>query len=310
MIMYVYADILFIINIIMNSTILLLTAITTGVNYNLWRILFVATIGSGYVLVSMLPSMMIIQQPVYKILISVLLVLSAFGLQPRRKLLLLMTFFYVIAFTLGGAVAGWLYFWQTSNDFGSCEIVMKNLSWENLLWGSLLGVFLIMTVLRRLLSRATLEQNLYQIRLIYKGQMIELTAMLDTGNGLYTVVGHKPVIIVNQHAIESIVSQQVVEFLQNNTPSSWIANLEKCEDLEWISRIQVIPYHGIGSESMLLAFRMDHIVVWSKHDSIDVTDAVIAIYSGFLSGDRAYNALLHPQIVNELSKKEEVGICV
>jgi len=307
--MYVYADVVFVINIMMNSIILLLTAWIARVNYKLWRILLAAAVGSCYVLVGILPGFVIVNHTLVKVIASLILILLAFGIKPRRHILFLMASFYIVAFTLGGAVVGWLYFWQTSNNFASSAMFFTHISWTHLLWGSSLGILLIFIVVRCMLPRMTRHNNLYQVRLEYEGRTIELTGMLDTGNGLYTVIGRTPAILVNRCALEPILSEQVVKFLRNNTSEMWLTNLDTCVDLAWISRIQIIPYHGIGSKSMLLAFRPDRFMVSSKSEFIDAGDMVIGIYSGTLSGDGAYAALLHPQIMNEISKKEGASIC-
>lgn len=307
--MYIYADVVFIINIIMNSTILLLTAWTAGIHYKLWRIVVAGAIGSCYVLAGMLPGMLVIYHPLYKVIISLLLLFVAFGFKPVRSMLLLLAFFYIIAFILGGAVAGWLYFWQTSNYLGSSNILFVNLAWTDLLFGSSAGVLLIVIVLRRVLPRLIRKQNLYQVKIEYEGRKIEFTGMLDTGNGLYTVIGRRPVIVVNQQVVESVLSEEVMGFLRNNSPEMWLPNLDQCRDATWVSRIQILPYHGVGSKSMMLSFRPDCFMIASKVGFIEVHDVVIGIYSGNLAADGEYVALLHSQIVNELSKKEGASIC-
>ena len=307
--MYVYADVVFIVNVMMNSIILLLTAWVAGANYKLWRIFLAAIIGSCYVLVSIVPEMVIVQHSLCKLLVSLVLIVAAFGILPRRRLLLLMGFFYMVAFILGGAVVGWVYFLQTNNYFGTSNALFANLSWTHLLWGSSIGIILIIIVVRRMFPLMNCHHNLYQIKLEYAGRSVELTGMLDTGNGLYTVIGRKPAIVVNQHAIEAILSEQAVAYLRSNNSTMWLTNLDTCADAAWLSRIHVIPYHGIGSKNMLLAFRPDRFMVASKNGFIDASDIVIGIYSGTLSGDGKYAVLLHPQIMNELSKKEGASIC-
>jgi len=307
--MYVYADVVFIINIVMNCVILLLTAWIAGVNYKLWRILLAATVGSGYVLVGILPGLTIVNHVLCKVFMSLILIVLGFGIKSGRRFVLLMASFYMVAFILGGAVVGWIYFWQTSTYFGSSDMFRTHLSWTHLLWGSCVGIFLMILVVRRMLPRMNRHHNLYQVKVEYEGRTVELTGMLDTGNGLYTVIGRKPAILVNRYALEPILSTQVVAFLRNNAAETWLTNLDKCVDLAWLSRIHVIPYHTISSKSTLLAFRPDRFMVSSKTGFIDTSDMVIGIYSGTLSGDGAYAVLLHPQIMNELSKKEGASIC-
>ena len=230
-------------------------------------------------------------------------------MKPIRSMLLLMAFFYVIAFMLGGAVAGWLYFWQSSYYLGSSDLFIINLSWVNLLLGSGAGVLLIMIILRGVLPRLIRHQNSYQVKIEYEGRKVEFTGMLDTGNGLYTVIGRRPVVLVNYSAVEPILSEEVSGFLRKNSPEMWLPNLDQCKDMNWVSSIQIIPYHGIGSKSMMLAFRPDCLTIVTKDGVITVHDVMIGIYSGVLTSDGEYVALLHPQIINKLSKKEGASVC-
>ena len=166
--MYIYADVVILINIMMNSIILLLTAWIAGVNYKLWRILLAATVGSCYVLVGILPGLYIVNHVLVKVIVSLIVILVAFGIKSVHLVLLLIASFYMVAFILGGAVVGWLYFWQSSNYFGSSDIFLANLSWPHLLWGSSLGIFLILIVVRRIQPRMTRHQNLHQVKLEYE----------------------------------------------------------------------------------------------------------------------------------------------
>ncbi len=310
LLMYIYADVLFIINIMMNSMILMLTAWTVGATYKVWRIILAAAVGGCYVLVGMLPSMEFCHTASAKLVMSCLLIYLAFGYTSKRRSILLLASFYVVSFILGGSIVGWFYFWQVTDYSHTLIKILTTLSWESVLWGSCIGAILIVTIIRRMVSSATRQQSLYTVKIEYNGQVVELTAMLDTGNSLYTTVGHKPVVLVSQYVIESILSEDVVTFLQENVPEMWLVNLSQCTDEKWLSRAQIIPYHGIGSRSMLLAFRADALFVsLSGTAEIRIQNVVIGIYSGVLSEDGTYAGLLHPQIINELYKKEGASIC-
>lgn len=307
--MYIYADVIFIINMIMNCIILLLTAWMAGIQYKLWRLMVASILGSFYVLVGGFLGIMVIYNPLCKIMASLLLVVVAFDVKTIKSILRLVAFFYIVAFILGGAVAGWLYFWQTNNSLGSSKVLFTTLSYRDLIFGSCAGILLIRIMLRWVLPRLVRYQNLYQVKIEYGGRQVQLTGMLDTGNGLYTIIERRPVIIVNQYAIEAILSEEVIGFLRRNPPEMWLTNLDQCEDLAWLRCVQVIPYHGIGSKSMLLAFSPERFMVRGKQGFIEIPDVVIGIYSGTLTCNGEYVLLLHSQIMNELSKKEEAGIC-
>ena len=306
--MAIYADMLFFINIIMNSIILLLTAWAAGIPYQFWRILMAATVGSAYVLAGLLPSMSLTHHPLGKVAMSLLLVVIAFGKKPKQTVLLLTGFFYIVGFILARAVLGWVHFWQTTS-FEQLSVILPQLSWTQLLWGSSVGILFMVFILRRMVTRVVRQNNIYKVRIAYEGRRMEVLGLLDTGNGLYTITGHTPVILVNYKALTALLSTQTVLFLEKNEPDGWLNNLNQCEDVVWLSKVQVIPYRTIGSKSMLVAFRPDHLTLWSGEDRIEISDVVLGIYSGTLSEDGSYEALLHPQILNGLNNKKGAGVC-
>ncbi|MEG6585951.1 sigma-E processing peptidase SpoIIGA [Dendrosporobacter sp. 1207_IL3150] len=303
--MSVYVDVLLVINVFMNCIILWLTAVGMAISYKFWRILAASAIGAMQVLTGFWTQLAFLHTAPFKILISFLLVLVAFGFKSIRSLLMLVGVFYVISFFLGGAVIGWFYFWQNSSYFQTTYLTLSSISLQNLLGGTFIGIILITLVIRRIIGRLSRKRSLYQINVGYEGRHVELTSMLDTGNGLYTLIGRKPVIVIERSKIEMVLSEEVIKYFNNTESTLWLAELENCKDNDWLSRVQVIPYTAVGSSSMLLAFRPDNIKVITREGLITKNDVVIAIYNGKLSSDGTYNALLHPALFNN----EEVSIC-
>ncbi len=316
--MDIYIDVVFFMNIIMNSVILFLTACAAGLDYKWWRLLATAGFGSIYVLCGVLPQLWIIYTAPFKLLMSLIMIILAFGMKPVRILLLLVGIFFAVSFILGGAIFGWLFFWQTSHHFGgNIDLIPDSISWKQLAGGSCLGIILVTFITRRVLARMYKCKTVHQIKIDYAGHSVELRAKLDTGNSLYTVIGRKPVVLVEHMAIETVLNESAMVFLRENTPEIWLANLDKCDDKEWLARIQIIPYNSVGSRSMLLGFRPDRLTVTVGDEIITTSDIVIGIYSGTLSGDGYYSALLHPAIMSgmnittksKVTEKEGAGIC-
>jgi stage II sporulation protein GA (sporulation sigma-E factor processing peptidase) len=307
--MYVYADVVLILNLIMNSIILRMTAGAAGVSFRWWRILFAAAWGSVYVLGGMFSSLAIFYTVPVKVLLSVILILLAFGRRQIRVLLLLVGAFYITSFILGGAVIGWLYFLQTNSYVKSGDYMWSNMSWVQLAGGSCIAIVLMLLITRRLRERTLRRQIVYQVKIEYDGLSTAVTAMLDTGNGLYTIIGRKPVVLVTQRALQAILSNTVTEFLQETNPEMWLVKLDGCKDEKWLARVQIIPYHAVGNRSMLLGFRPDCITVVTETGIITTQNVVIGVYDGALSGDDSYDALLHPAVLHGLNNKEEASVC-
>lgn len=298
--MQIYVDILFAVNLIMNSLILLLTAFVARAHYVWWRLLTAAIAGSVYVIAGVVPQLEFFYTVPCKLMASFLIVILAFGPKTIRIQFLLVAIFYIISFVLGGAVVGWLFFWESGNMFiGLRELGQYGgISWRMLMGGSLLCATILFLIIRVVLNRMLCQRTLYQAEVLYDNKSVALNAMLDTGNALYTIVGRKPVVLVDQLTLEKVLNECVSEYLQENSPEEWVEKLEACKDENWISRIQIIPYKAVGSCSMLLGFRPDCIRVKTDKGDIETSDVVLGIYHGTLSNNGMYEALLHPAVIN------------
>ena len=304
---YIYADMVLLINFTMNSVILVLTAYAGGISFCWRRILPAALLGGIYSLVGVFPEMFILYTIPGKLLASVVIILLAFGHRSLKVTLTLIGIFFVISFMLGGAVLGWLYFAQTGVPPGTGQLL--TLSWRHLLTGVVIAVVLIGLIVKQMLGRMYQRQTFYQAQIEYSGRSAEITGMMDTGNGLFSLLGRKPVVLVSRQASFSLLSQQAVEYLNNNSPEMWLPNLDQCLDTVWLSRVEVIPYQSVGSRSVLLGFRPDRITVMTEYGPAQTANVLIGIYSGAFAGGSDCQALLHPALITGVNTTKEAGIC-
>lgn len=307
--MSVYIDVLFGLNIMMNSIILILTALAAGIAYKKWRILAAACLGGGFVVSGVWPEFVFLHSAPAKLVVSAVLIMVAFGVRSIRINVLLLGIFYVVSFILGGAVVGWSYFWQNSSYLQFEHDRLNQIDAESLIAGTAAGVLLVGLVMRRMLSRMFRRGNFYPVMIEYRGRRAEVTSLLDTGNCLYTPVGRKPVVVVEYSKLEGILSAAVSRHLSLTAPELWLTNLDACPDNDWLARVQIIPYQGVGTHSMLLGFRPDQVSIMTKSGLQSAKDVVIAIYTGRLSNDGTYAALLHPAVISSIANQEEVGVC-
>lgn len=304
--MCIYVDVIFLINLAMNSIILLLTAWTAGIPYKWRRLLLAAAGGSFYMICEIVADLSGPLSILLRCVISVLLVLLAFGKKRLSTLLLLIGILYIVSFTLGGAVVGWAYFSQTPDS----SLMWKQLSWTDLAGGCIIGLLAVTILTRRVSARLFRRSTLYPITLSYEGRAAEMTAMLDTGNALSTIVGCKPVVIVNYERVKQILSQEIIRYLDSTQYDSWLANLCECQDTNWLKRVEVIPYHSVGRRSTLLGFRPDLLTVTTAQGVISIVDIAIGIYHNKLCEDKTYEALLNPAVLHDITIKQEAKACV
>jgi stage II sporulation protein GA (sporulation sigma-E factor processing peptidase) len=306
--MVVYGDIIVAVNIVMNAIILWLTALAAGITGKAWRIAAASIIGAAYVLISVFEYSIIFYHPVGKGLVSVVIVIIAYGYSSIRMLFFQVGVFYLISFILGGAIWGWLYFLQQNSPV-LLSTVSVAVQWSYLFTGIFLGVGLVVFLVRRCLSRMYRKQTVYPVTIEYAGKTVATAAMLDTGNGLYTIVGRKPVMLVELAVINAVLSPMAEEFLTGCQAENWLGNLHECKDIEWLGRVEVVPYRAVGNKSMLLAFRPGSLSITTDSGILTVDHVAVAIYSGMLSNDGTYHALLHPDLFKSGKYEGEANLC-
>ena len=306
--MIIYADVVLLVNFLMNSAILVLTAYGAGIAFSWKRIAGTAAMGGLYTLVGIFPVMSILYSIPAKLIVSVILVIAAFGYRSVKLTLILTGIFFIVSFILGGAVLGWLYFIQTEFLYAANKNI--NLTVSDVLLGSSVAVLLIILVVKRLLGRMYRHKILYQARIEYKGKCQEITGMMDTGNGLYSLLGRKPVVLINLQVAAVLLGAQVADFLTENQPDSWISKLDTCQDANWLARVEIIPCQSVGGHNMLLGFRPDSITVIGENGAVYTAEALIGICDNVFADNRECQALLHPALMTGVNITKGANTCV
>lgn len=185
--MSIYADVVLVINFIMNSILLVLTAYAGGISFRWNRLLITAAAGGIYTLAGIFPAMAVLYSIPGKLIASVVMIVLAFGYRSAKITVILTGIFFIVSFILGGALLGWLYFVQSQMPYGVSNSIKP--SFGDLLLGSVIAIGLISLVIRQLLARMNRSRTLYQAKITYDGRCREITGMMDTGNGLYSLLG-------------------------------------------------------------------------------------------------------------------------
>lgn len=306
--MSIYGDVVLLINFIMNSAILAITAYVAGIAFN-WKRLFLAAAAGGiYALGGVFPAAAVWYSIPGKLLAAVAVIVLAFSYQSIKLTLTLTGIFFVVSFILGGASLGWLYFMQTATV--ASMAIQDKPCWYELLAGSSCGIVLVLLVVKRLLARMQRCKTYYQARIEYAGRLQEITGMLDTGNGLYSPLGHKPVVLMAFQPALQLLGAQAAAFLTANQPDAWLANLDTCEDSAWLARVEIIPCQSVGGCKLLLGFRPDSITVTGKEGVFYTAEVLVGIYQGAFGGGNDCQVLLHPALLTGINNTKEEHTCV
>lgn len=298
----VYVDQVFLGSLIMNVMILWVTAKLGRVNFIRWRLLASAAIGAMYSLFVFIPVLENFLNPGYKFGMSVLMIIIVFIPSPIKKVIMLLAYFYLSTFALGGTVLGIVNFLHSSSfSDGSMTSIMQAV--DAYLWyGVILGLAIFWSlgriapaVLRKRLIlpllRADLSVNL-------RGQKVCLAAMLDTGNNLTDPLTGHPVIVAEYEAIKKILPEQVRSVVeQHKQDDSAVILAELGENIRQ-GNFRIIPYRSVGRENgWLLAFRPDEVELRHGGNMFRTNDVIVALYSDYLRSDTPCRALLPPGLL-------------
>ncbi len=292
----VYVDILFLINFVMDFMVLWAAAKIAQIRVSIWRLFAGAAIGACYSILVLLPGFYVLTGIETKFFVSILMVLAAYCPLPLKKLGQVVFYFYVVAFTMGGAVLGLVYLVGGSSITG----VMSNLP-LNYLW---LAIALVVAVIFGKYGVAYLKKSLLQdlirvpVEICVLGKRFKLMGLVDTGNQLVDPLTGFPVIIVEYGILEPYLPRDFQNIVNTagEVDLSKLVNVGKAKG-DTLS-FRLIPFTTIGKKhGMLVGFRPDEVVVLAGDQRICKTDVVVGIFNRSLSPRRSYQALLHPDLV-------------
>lgn len=293
--MYIYLDVIVLLNAVVNGLILFLTGWVLGIERKAFGIAAAIFISVLYVLVCLIYRAPFLSHPAIKLMISALCVFLSFHFCTRRQFFLALGTFYLISFILGGAVLGYSFFMKYSDFMESGKSMAMRFNLSLLCKGLLTGSALIFFFVRPLLNRKAKLAYYYQVEIAYQDKQIRASGYLDSGNHLYTMSGDHPVILAETAYVKPLLSAEARRYLEEVDPADWIARLAECKDDAWLARVHLISYRGIGSADLLLGFRPDAIRI---HDGgkAHAFSHVVGIYDAPFSSDGSYHVLLHAKI--------------
>ncbi len=280
----IYIDILFLINFIINYLILFAASRLAVARIRRYRTALGALIGALYGVAVFFKNLSFLNSLIFKIAVSVLMNLCAFGFSDMRKLIKMTLVFFFISFTFGGAVLA-LYLFGMG---GVCE-VRNNIYYIHIPLKALLlsagaAYILLSLVFRRSMGRS--RQSFCHVEIEHDGKTAELTALSDTGNTLTDPVTNAPVIISDYSAVRAVLPDSVRTVLDEKNPSDFPISIS---ELPSNFKFRLIPYKTMSSPfSLLLAFRPDKITVDKKNES----GAMLAISPQQISDGGAYTAII------------------
>jgi stage II sporulation protein GA (sporulation sigma-E factor processing peptidase) len=288
----IYADILFITNLLLDYGILWATARFGHLATTNFRLILGALLGAVYGVLMIYPSMAFLYALSIKVVFSLLMVAVAFPRLTIKKYLQALAYFYLISFAMAGAVLGGSYFFS-HNSYLFQSLDVKS---TTLLFGVAMAGILGRWGLIHLKRHWQKNQFRVSVEVFINKKSLMLEALIDTGNELKDPLNRKPVIIVEYQAIKKLLPEDFQQSFEKYGGVDVTKVMEQSGNPLWMTKIRMVPFNTIGKHhGMLLGYKPDLIVIFGQK-KIVTKDVIICLYHKPLSNSGGYRAVLNPEV--------------
>jgi stage II sporulation protein GA (sporulation sigma-E factor processing peptidase) len=301
--MSIYLDVIWLLNFSFDLFLLFLTAIALKRKIFKIRILLSALLGSSIVLMMFSPLAFIATHPIGKMIISMIMVLLAFGFKRFRYFFQSLLTFYFVTFMVGGGMIGAHYFLQTEMSYLD-GVLMTNstgfghpISWLFVLIGFPVVWIFSRNRLEGLETKKIHFDQLVTVTIRVESTQFTINGLVDSGNQLFDPITRSPVMIIDTLKVQDYIPKLLVnQAIQDDVMKSMSESGN--ESHPWEHRVRIIPYRVVGSEhQFLLGFKPDEVWIETKNEKIKVHKTIVGLNRTKLSSEDEYECIVHPKML-------------
>lgn len=132
----------------------------------------------------------------------------------------------------------------------------------------------------------------YPINIKWCNKIININALVDTGNSLVEPLSNKPVIVAEYSALREVLPDKLIEIYEKKRESNLMEIISAISEDSFRSNMRIIPFKSVGKEKgMMIGFVADSVKI---KDNI-INKPVIGICRFNLSRNGLYSALISPK---------------
>ena len=190
--MKLYLDLIFLINIWFDFLLLMSVSILLKRNITIKKIIIGSIIG-GLTIFILFFNLNNIELFLFKILVSILMIISTFSFKDLKYTLTNLGYFYLSSIILGGG----LYLINNSFSYSSNGILMYHDGFSfNYLFLIIISPVIIIFYIKNNLKLKDNYSNYHKVDIVYDKKVYHLNGYLDTGNNLYDPYKKRAIILV------------------------------------------------------------------------------------------------------------------
>lgn len=128
-----------------------------------------------------------------------------------------------------------------------------------------------------------------EITVTLMNREVSFTALLDTGHNLREPISRWPVIIVEFTAVKELLPETLQKLFLEHGDRDLVRVMAGFTEAGLETRLRLVPYNSVGRpDGVLIAFRPDAV---QRRGGRFLTEIIVAVYAGVLSPEGGYQAL-------------------
>ena len=280
--MVVYADVLIVLNLFVNFFILQFTCRLCKEQCRFLRQLLASFVGAAFSLYIFLPPTGMFTETVFRLVVSSLIVLLAFGFSSLKSFIRRIGVFFAVSFLYAGAMMGiWAVFKPRQLAINN-GIVYVDISPPVLIIATLTS-YTLLSLIRFFSAKQAFEGKRCKLKITYQNNSVCISALVDTGHSLTDVLTEKDVIIIEKKVALHLCAKipTTVSVGGNELPNGF----------------RFIPYSVVGGHGLLPAFTPDKVELLSGEKSREITNVLLGVSEEPLGED--YKGIISPVTLSE-----------
>lgn len=278
--MIVYVDVLIVLNLFVNFFILKLTCRLCKENCRFLRIISAAFVGAIFSLYIFLPPTGVVTETAFRIVISSLIVLLAFGFDSIKSMLRRIAVFFGASFLYAGVMMGIWAIFKPNNLAINNGVVYLDISPPVLIIATLVS-YVILSLIRFFSQKQAYSGKRCKLKITCKEKSIIFTALVDTGHSLTDLLTNRDVIIIEQK-----LALKLVDFLPT---------IDELATADLPHGFRLIPYSVVGGHGLLTAFIPDRVELLEKDEKREIHNTMLGVSLEPLGED--YKGIINPTIL-------------
>lgn len=278
--MIVYADILIILNVLVDYFLLQATAKFIGRKVKLWRMILGSFLGGLFSLYIFMPKSHVFIEFCVRIISCSAIAFSVFGFINFKGFLKSAGVFFGINCLYAGIISA---FWKIFKPRGlviNNSVVYFDISAITLVISTVIFYFLFIFISKMFVSSGKMSEKC-AVTILAVGNKSCFTAIIDTGNSVSDVFGNSQIIIVDRAVFYQLFGELQNEYLKN--------------------RYRVIPINTVSGGDVLEGYRCDYAELIRDKEKIYLKNPIIAISKTSFSED--YLGIVNPKIFRNVGEE-------